>query len=1850
MFTSLDLMLLAFFVIAKALELTICSSQDYIYDQTEHCSLTYYNSEDEYHYFIEDFNEKLKDASAGQELILKTYQEMLFSQEYITIDLSFFNQSNYQSKFTKIVVKPIYENMFFNFKFTSGNDYSFLNMDLNDENKEDTDFISFVCTDDKPTEVNLTLGSFSTSDRLKIKLGDTIRKDAIVTVKTIQTTKWTNLANIGQLQITEQSDNKFIISKDTNLIVTLKTDSVAISDTDSSLLFKSDVKPNLDIEYDSDSTLESQRMLNLKVEANVQYDKIPAIGFKNFNGFEQTGVINTNPNSKLATFVGLALKIFTFESSILPISFNIASLPPITINRNITFLYDLILAPSGILSIKCDIKDTTAHYVTIQSNFSGSICVSNPNINVIINEYQFESGCKVPSPAFNQDIISQFEVTKLVLNTREDQPEVDVVSYIETYMDDDMLVSKNFAEGKQFILIKEGSFKKIQNNIKYLTGEMSEAAKGIHGFNNVDNCLSIDSKIEDNQQIISLKSSPVSQLMRHISYGCQDRGAVSVTSEDDLNKLNEKGLLPSKHNLLYLYLCDDLTNDFDLSNVDSTALQLTVENPNIENHTTCNLHFSSQQKNVADLTLIYTQFTKAQTLECPTIRFDTVEFTSKDFVLTFVQGSKLTLDSDTIFLMNSQTQFYWLTITSDIAITSNDKTDITIKKDLYSILYPNQTPYELPYTKFDAFELKSNRGETFNINFDSSLLNSNMITIKPFNLTVETDSTVNVEGAAYNVEFSSKIIVDHGMNKLTVVYSRPDQGPHFHSVGPGTVNEVLKYGVAYKLCLYETSNAKCPNDSNGYSTILDFETNMTKLLKENKVISFNIVVADSSSSSPFAFNIDLFDLVIATVEPCLPQDVAYIELTQTKGVVNFYFTSTTFKNTNIKIKDGTSSVNFGELHLEGCTCDASCKNAELKADDLHCDYNDLSSFKNISISDNLVLIGSIPSDEAHKADIYFEIDENANDLTAEINGIEQLSVEINPATLKLGAITFHIFRSRNYDALFSLIDDAGGNGINIDITCDKNINISQMPKFTIDGEKAKSGKVNIAFTGEWEDKYNEDVVQVINIPSVSLKVSDIVPFRAEVSKNIEIISTTKESGVTGPIEFTKLDKSQQPIAISVSSTYVDDRTTIHIMNGINIPKVSKEYSPTLISVAKSTITLLVDAIRCEDETAIGVPMPISLTLDENGVSSVEVNSVSSNINSDQSITLINNIPTNYDETNLKILTDTWPLLGLPVDVMQRTNLDYSYLLSNNFPHGFNERADVMETKIEGIGSLKHFELMKKQLPSSLPYVFEYGKQTNDGEFLITNINQFKDISAYLPMKIDSIVFDLHQKQEKQVPIDIVNFQDKTMSVTINIARFSDLFVNMPTKKINLTINGGEVKQVSPNSEINIDVLTLTMCDFAKNTFLLADSSVNMIVSDADSLNCLVRNEVIKSISNPINVTANTIQFEANGWSIIGNTSDIIMAANSFTNINFIAYDRITLFATAGVTSIQPITVITEGDKEYEIGLSGGLASVADTMGWKIDTKELTVKVVTPFYPLPDIFSQNKNNFRIILNKPADDPAPLNIYIKKGTVYHESRSFDVSELPESSRFVTAGKITFEGQATKLDFTTNDGQLRITDASVVNQTNAVLGNTKISGKLELDHMAVLSGKISFTKDSEIIMNWKSSATPLITITSQELQEAPKSITLIFNEEITDNSDFNDKYYKWNYEVLTGKFDCNAYKAAIKFKSTNKFFDDSTNDNIMEKMCVGTGNQMKLYIKPNKLLPVPTPAPTEDQDSGSKDNRPNISTGAISGITIAAVVVVAIVVGVVVYTCTRNKYEALLSTVPMEDGKPAAYIEDL
>ena len=1763
---------------------------------------------------------------------------------YLPIDLALLTSKGITS--VEISNDALDNTMCFNkIYFSSSQDYSDLSVSITSPNYGYNE----VTSKDPSTTATLSVSSFDVDTYSTVKYmtatGDELTnfsmKAKSVYFSSHELQPFSGLILTGPGESTFAFDQNLIIDMtSSNLQFTMGSKQINVSATD----------PNVLLNLAPTSSYSRSFTLNLAPDV-VNYANYPRLSLNGFSSFTQTGSFpDYNGTNPFMIFESASIRSFSLQSSIVPIQFDISMSRTFeySMTQNSKFLFDFDCSGSTPLSIKTE--STSKLTLQFAKTFRGSISIESPYIDVIFNRFIFSTyennDPLTIIPAFNKDTISSVTIKTLSRSSDYQAPfaQINLNSFVPEYLNDDALKQNGFIDGKIFLTVESGFEAQQQVLVGYNTNTF------IHGFNNYDNCLSYYSTTtSEGYTQVGIKASLVSTVVRHVRYGgCSSSTKMCTSNETDLHDLVGSGLLPSGHNLLDIEIYSPLTSDIVLNNLGSTitALELTVEEYFLED-TSCDFVFDDDQTNVKYLKVIGTKFTKNQKIPVPEIVFDTIEFDSTSpCLLTFNEGSTLNVDSDTLYLMNSNTKFYHLIVTSDsLKVSGREATHVDVGSDSYSITYQGQTPYSLAYSRFDTLVLQSNEGEPYIITFNDDVTSST--TPKSFNLSVTQDTEVAINGKNPGIHFDPKIVINHNDAALTLTFTRPDQGDFIQLTGTGIQQILFDYKNIANYCVYNSEETECDSviaDSLKNVSYEEFENSFNSDLK-NDINNLNLYIAGSSSSRKFLLNVDLMNAIKCNISSATTGSPNYVQLSQTTGVQNISISYISFDNSHISVSSGISEIRFGEVVFNNCQFDQSCSNAKLTVDDLSCQASFLPYWKSYYVQDNLYLTGSL-HEVAEEREIELGLDENANDLRAEIGG--NLSIIMDTNSLSIGNVKFIINRSPNYDALFYVIDSP--TTPHIQINSEGNKDIDTLPKIIFDGSKLTEKSILFTFSGAWEDYFEADVINAVNFDEISLTTNDIVPFKAEVAKHFTITSTSSTSGVTGPLVITTPNARDIDGYFEASST-VTAQTTVRIYHGINFINPTSYSTGTYhIYVKSANVKLEMNSLSIDKDTTA----KFALTMDSNGISSISSNSISETFNLNHQLDIFNNVPSTYDENTIQLFKQAWPLITGPYNKILNTNISYQYILGeSNKPHGLINGHDIMNlTLIDS--TLLSIALNVSQLPSAIPFVMSYGTSVGNPEILITNSQDLIDLSGYLPQSIKSLYITFGRGLSGSEYFSIAALQSHVSSVFISGTGPTRVTVEFPSINTvtlefeSLILSSYSTTNSNSLNTMNVGSLTFSNCDFVQDSFAIQNSNVQQINSDADSINNLINKNIISTYSNPIEVTnANYITFTTNGWKVIEvnfRDNSVEIPSTKFSNIHFSANSNlIALLVEAGTTAIHHINFDFPQSDSYSVELGSHWNEVTNTDSFSLDFGSAQLKVLVPFYPVPSfIHSQSEVNVKFGYSSlETDAQGEIDISIPRGHIYSQSQEYDLSSL--TTKVVRAPDVIFKGSNLSLRFTNNIGELSITDAEVQQNTHISVDQTLVTNNLTLNPRSVMQGPIDFTTDSTITFNWVPGTVPELSISSQTRNYVP-SIDIVLVQESINYSQFNDNYYRWRMDLMTGEFDCEKYLNNVHFVARNEsltYFQDGP-DLIMKASCHGTGIVRLLSIYADELLPVSTPTPNpptygpdDDGNSGA-----GISAGGIAGIAIACIIVAGVIAGILVYRFTRNKYEKILESQAVLD----------
>lgn len=138
----------------------------------------------------------------------------------------------------------------------------------------------------------------------------------------------------------------------------------------------------------------------------------------------------------------------------------------------------------------------------------------------------------------------------------------------------------------------------------------------------------------------------------------------------------------------------------------------------------------------------------------------------------------------------------------------------------------------------------------------------------------------------------------------------------------------------------------------------------------------------------------------------------------------------------------------------------------------------------------------------------------------------------------------------------------------------------------------------------------------------------------------------------------------------------------------------------------------------------------------------------------------------------------------------------------------------MASKLLDQGEITNFVICATKLPSDLPFIFAYGKSSGKGEYYIFKgkASEMTGLIIKIPNLINEITFYVDINMDENVYLNIESFKGKAKQFIIHGDTNRNINLIFPSaKKMNVTILEGIIMEQKVNSQIGIDILTLTDC-------------------------------------------------------------------------------------------------------------------------------------------------------------------------------------------------------------------------------------------------------------------------------------------------------------------------------------------------------------------------------------------------------------------------------------------------------
>ncbi|OHS97234.1 hypothetical protein TRFO_36551 [Tritrichomonas foetus] len=844
--------------------------------------------------------------------------------------------------------------------------------------------------------------------------------------------------------------------------------------------------------------------------------------------------------------------------------------------------------------------------------------------------------------------------------------------------------------------------------------------------------------------------------------------------------------------------------------------------------------------------------------------------------------------------------------------------------------------------------------------------------------------------------------------------------------------------------------------------------------------------------------------------------------------------------------------------------------------------------------------------------------------------------------------------------------------------------ITSIPRTIISG--GTSDSFTLKFIGSWP-KSDESMITLSTKGSVNLSLNDVIPIDIDlIGTGVKFIATSASVGIMAMHLHTEEKISQYLIEFDTSLK--DQNVIFDFRNVFTIDQVNSGsgfwdpvYQNIKMSFVNSQIQCNFDGFALidkygnpadpSDEDPITLEFQIVMT--DKFMNKLTINKNSYPINIEK-LEFIANIPkgSNLDEMPLVVNEFVAFIVG-PKSILETFDIE-NLTFKNSAADGSQSFGFLTNDNVVGFRLAESSETENPSLQAYLTmplydkeYVVEFmdkdSQKLNNVVDFITGPNylsqlhssilsKIKYLKIFIPLDItETLDFSLlDSKLEKKVNISLnalsISMHEIpfTFCSKINSISFENIRIIKPLKTAKL--------MTTPE----IQVLTL-MNSVIEEDALVIDNNIKLLNVTIGSYDNLIKSKQLQSFTNTINLLkANFVTFTENGWNVqeYYGTPTVKISKEEVSRVSLDCYDVIRFSLNPEtLTTIHSIPMnIRQSNPNYDITVTFG-------KGWNFvtDINTLKIKSTVPFriytssYPLPDIFDES-SNYELHFDDQSSD---ISVELYDGYTISDAKMFNLTELLEQDRVLTATNVKFVGKSS-LSFVENKGVFQAQKILITNHSRTLIHSTNVEN-VELVEDSQLTIELLSPIHNEIRLLWNYANFPTLTLSS--IVENSSFVIQYNGEPKIDNATYNSVLKNFKQDILIGdpSFDCESWLESTKFDSTIPEFSNEPVNGIFELECNTNANSRSLSIAVIKELPdgepiytsneptiepeTDTQSPTEtDPDQGGDSNKP-LSTGGIVGIAFACFIVAAVSTGIVVYFCTRNKYEKLLINSSLESN---------
>lgn len=1300
------------------------------------------------------------------------------------------------------------------------------------------------------------------------------------------------------------------------------------------------------------------------------------------------------------------------------------------------------------------------------------------------------------------------------------------------------------------ITLDELEYENEESDIKFVDGPV------VHGFSNTTEACCLKAELElsnKHLKIVFKKNKPVSAIQRTICYQssaaeCKDPWAVIVKDESKLGDLSSELLLEGMENVSFMI--GTATEKLDLSNLKQTQVNITAFITYDSTDFAAYVKVGNPNKNVQALQLKKAKIGKELVLGIPIV---TLSGCKKE------SSGKITVGDSTIVYVDQPTLSSGLVADSkipDLVVNLVADAKISMKQSSWSIdsnelLYDNIEQLMLSTEN----DLKIERGDT-------------ATTLKGFVAVFHESSKVTIASDFSSVtKISPACMINHAKNELKLVSYYPFIHESMTTLGTGEVTYVNDFqATPSKYCICEGDS--CNKCEAGRTQISYSSASSTiKGVAAGGVVDCQLL-GTTRTKKP---SIILSATTSKTVTISGPEtEKQYLELDDMEAVENLRFSTLILEHIFLSTKATDQKIDLGVLVATDVTMDQSTE--ELVVDELTCEFELISGFRKVDVTDNIHLSGKLVDKETQVTFI-----EGDSIQIIHMTLPDASKVVLGKGVVTVGKMKFVTNGGDDREMRAIVTPEEGAS---VEFTSEA-VPVSELPKVQI----LATANSNIIFSGEWKD-WKQPVYDIVfnitkgdeDTSTVTIK-ENVVPMTIWNLDDYNLVVESTTAGMTGPLRVYK------DAPLLSQKGHDTERVTLNLYGGLYIEHC--DVDEPVLKIMSSQLDLDIEFIDMERQLT-QYDVIFWHYVDLHGCSSISVDKVGDYISYKTDVIYFQSSLTGFqsDAALEPLLSKNHTLLSAPRrDFNQITNSTFVFVDDRDpkkSTHGFKNASCVFSAVFRNehvIGGFYHRLIVTapvkpSQMPMKICAVDANADETCEMNLTKTDLQSSMDTyigpdikNVTLLCNFDSIQVDFSKCEKLNLNFTSYKFQPIKVTFTAKSGSFNNLTLAYIDIQDSATI-ADAIKSTN--------MLNMTQVTFPKKY----DIQYNIVDTDFDSFSSsqLEQAEHL-TIRHPDRIALR----RTNRITIIDDSEqpakEIELSFGKIFALHFLSQSHMELEVEEGV-SIIDIASITFIDPECEIVFKGDWTRPSLSLGDLVVNSPYNSHILakTETYWYPEIFDESTRVEHVLL--PIEGPLdlPYTFPIKDQVI-----SYDVSVCTVDKHAV-GDYLSFQGES---GFVVSGASAPTEFKGVLvnDSTTAVISDSTISESLNLTRMANLSADKLYAE--KIIMEWQSNEFPILILKDDNIQG---TLTLNYTGGPFDDATMNELLYRKCYGLITftSNDKCDAYRESHPVQFVSPYSAFATGDDcVFETGC----DDDTLYVVAAREIgggPGPTTGPTSKPTS--------------------------------------------------------------